>query len=153
MVFALGLVLWLAPDSPLGRRLKKMLIEWPAGRLSRMRPGHVLVILLLAAGGAALVAIAKSEGALLVAQGLPEALAAFAALDLATYLDVLAVAWLLAASVRLRVVRVIASSAVAHIRQWVARRTAPRTRTRRSRAAVSPPSSEDDGWPAFALAA
>jgi hypothetical protein len=154
LVFAIGLVLWLAPDTPLARQLRKTLVERPAERLSRVRPGAVLLILLLAAVSAAILAIAKSEGALLVAQGLPEALASFAALDVATYFDVLAVAWLFGASVRLRALRSVASSGVAHVRRWIARRAAPRRRAQRSRpAAPRAANPDDEGWPAFPLAA
>jgi hypothetical protein len=154
LMVAAGLVLWFAPDAQIGKPLRRVLVEWPAARLSRLRPRHALLILMLAAGAAALIAVFKSEGAFLVAQGLPEALAAFAALDVATYLDVLAVAWLLAASVRLRAVRTILRSAISQVRGWISRRSAPRSRAQRSRPTASPPpaNSDDEGWPAFALA-
>ncbi|MDB5494153.1 MAG: hypothetical protein JWP86_1490, partial [Phenylobacterium sp.] len=120
LMFAVGLVLLLAPDTPIGRQLKRVLVESPAERLSRVRPGVVLLIVLLAVAGAALIAVAKSEGAFLVAQGLPEALASLAALDVATYLDVLAIAWLFAASVRLRAVKAAIGSGVTRVRLWIA---------------------------------
>ncbi|MDB5417876.1 MAG: hypothetical protein JWP50_1295 [Phenylobacterium sp.] len=154
LMFAAGLVLLLAPDTPIGRQLKRVLVEWPAERLSRVRPGLVLLILLLVVAGAALIAVAKSEGAFLVAQGLPEALASLAAFDVATYLDVLAIAWLFAASVRLRAVKAAIGSAMARARPWIARQAAPRARARRSRPASPPPAnSDDEGSPGFALAA
>jgi hypothetical protein len=155
LVTTIGLILWLAPDTPIGRQLRRALVEWPAERLSRLRLGHVLLILLLAAASAALIALAKSDGAFLVAQGLPEALASLAAFDVASSLDVLALGWLLAASVRLRVVKATFGSALARARLWVARRAMPRARAPRRRPAASPPpaNADDEGWPGFALAA
>jgi hypothetical protein len=150
--FAVGLIAWLAPDTPLGRQLRRALVDGPAERLSRIRPGVVLLVLLLAAVSVALIALARSDGAFLAAQGLPEAVGALAAFDVATYLDVLAIGWLFAASVRLRAVKAVVRSAVARLR--VMRRAAPRARARRSRPAAPPPAnSDDEGWPAFALAA
>jgi len=155
LVTTIGLILWLAPDTPIGRQLRRALVEWPAERLSLLRLGHVLLILLLAAASAALIALAKSDGAFLMAQGLPEALASLAAFDVASYLDVLALGWLLAASVRLRVVKATFGSALARARLWVARRAMPRARAPRRRPAASPPpaNADDEGWPGFALAA
>ncbi|MDB5477201.1 MAG: hypothetical protein JWP49_2712 [Phenylobacterium sp.] len=156
MLTILGLAVWLvvglAPGTPIGRPLKRALVDWPAQRLSRVRPGVVLLVLLLTAASVALIAVAKLDGAFLVAQGLPEALGALAAFDVATYLDMLAIGGLFAASVRLRAVKAVVRSVVARLR--VTRRAAPLARAARSRPAAPPPAnSDDEGWPGFALAA
>jgi len=154
LALAVGLIVWLAPESGLGKPLRRVLVEWPAERLSRLRPGLVIVLLVIAAASVALIVFARDESAFLVAQGLPEAIASIFAFDVATYLDLLVVAWLLAASVRLRAVKAVLGSAVRRLRLALARRTAPRARTRRSRPAARPPAQADnDGWPGWALAA
>jgi hypothetical protein len=152
--FAVGLFIWLAPETPIGKALRRALVDWPAERLSRIRPGVVILILLLVVGSVALIVGAKDDGLFLVSQGLPEAIASIFAFDLATYFDVLAVAWLLAASVRLRVVRAVLGSVAARVRRLIVRRTTSRARAPRRRPGAPPPAnSDDEGWPGFALAA
>jgi hypothetical protein len=151
--FAVGLFIWLAPETPIGKALRRALVDWPAERLSRIRPGVVILILLLVVGSVALMVGAKDDGAFLVAQGLPEAIASIFAFDLATYFDVLAVAWLLAASVRLRVVKAVLGSVAARVRRLIVRRTSRVRAPRRRPAAPPPANSDDEGWPGFALAA
>ncbi|HEV2532807.1 hypothetical protein [Phenylobacterium sp.] len=154
VALAVGLIVWLAPETPVGKLLRRALVDWPAERLSRIRPGLVILIVLLIAASVALIVVAKNEGAFLVAQGLPEAIASIFALDVATYLDILVMAWLVAASVRLRAVKAVIGSATARVRRLIVRRTSPRVRARRRRpAARPPPNSDDEAWPGFALAA
>jgi len=152
--FAVWLVVWRAPNTLLGRVLRRALVEHPAERLSRVRRGQVLILLLLAAVSIATVALLKSEGAFLVAGGLPEGLTWVATFDVASYFDILALGWLFAASVRLRAVKAVLGSLLARTRPRGARRAMPRSRTPRRRPAAPPPANSDgEGWAGFALAA
>jgi len=153
LALAAGLIVWLAPESPLGKPLRRALVEWPAARLSRIRPGVTILLLLVIAAAAAMVLVARNEGAVLAAQGLPEAVAAIFALDLGTYFEMLAMAWLLAATVRLRVVKAVLASSAPRVRRWTQRCAPARAGTPRRRPAAPPANSDDEGWPGFALAA
>jgi hypothetical protein len=148
------MVTWGWPQTPVGRALRRLMVEWPARQLARLDPGKVLpkrpsgrvllVLLALLAIGAALL-LARNDGLIFLAQGMPEGIAWFAAFDIATYLDVIALAVVLSATVRLRTIYV-------PLRAWVARSALGR-RVRRGQSARSrsprperkaPPPSNDD---------
>lgn len=120
----------LAPHSPLGRILSLWLVEAPARALSRITPGKTILFALILLAAWAAIAIAKTEGGFLVAQGAPEGMAWLLTLDVASYVDAIAVAWLLAASVRLKAVKAAAHLLLAKVKRPAVRRTA---RARRSR--------------------
>lgn len=147
---------WLFPDTPTGRSLRHLLVDLPARKLAQLTPGAVIFALLVVLAIAAAIGLARTDGIFLVAQGLPEGIAWFATFDVATYLDVIALAWLLTATVRLRMaydgLRALAARARRVARPWTTalrvRRARARTRSRRPAGKPLRPSrDEEPGWP------
>jgi hypothetical protein len=152
---------WLFPDTPAGRSLRRLLVDLPARKLAQLKPGAVIFALLVVLALALAIGLFRSDAIFLVAQGLPEGIAWFATFDVATYLDVIALAWLLAAMVRLRAayqgLRALADQAKRLARRWIAMmrirgRAGARTRSRRAGGKPPrPPRDEESGWPTPAL--
>ncbi len=88
-------------DTAIGRVLRESLSRF---RLPRPTLGWVVISLLLIASAATLFAFLKADGLALAARVAPEAIAWFAGFDVATYLDVVAIAALAGLALRLRVV-------------------------------------------------
>jgi hypothetical protein len=148
---------WLFPDTPAGRSLRRLLVDLPARKLAQLTPGAVIFALLVMLAIAATIALFKTDGIFLAAQGLPEGIAWFATFDVAAYLDLIALAWLLAAMVRLRTaydgLRALAARARELAQRWttvlrVRSRPGARTRSRRTGGKPLRPSrDEEPGWP------
>lgn len=88
---------WWAPSSSFGRwaqRLTVALVE----RFSRTRPLTIVLFFLFATGLVVLAFYAETEGLLIAAPIAAEGFAYFAAVDVGAALEVMAIAWLLAAS-------------------------------------------------------
>lgn len=151
LLMCLGVaVMRLWPQTPVGRLLHRWLVEAPARRLT---PGVMIfgTFLLLAVVGA--VAWGKSEGLMVAAQG-ADAIGWFVTFDIGTYIDVIAVAWLLAASVRLRALSAALRVGVANGARWARRlggARAPR-QPRRPRRRTPPPADEGRAWAGLAFA-
>lgn len=130
-----------ARDSALGRAFSRMLVEEPARRLSKLTFGRLIWTVLILAMIWGLFAVARSEASFLVAQGLPEVVGWLAALDGASAVDALALAFVLAAGVGLRAAKAVASAIVSRIgtRFWRAHRT-----PRRPRKPKAPPANDDE---------
>ncbi|HEV7383947.1 MAG TPA: hypothetical protein VGN89_03645 [Phenylobacterium sp.] len=158
------MVTWGWPQTPVGRVLRRLMVEWPARQLARLdlgkvlpkrTAGRVLLVLLVLFAVAAAVLLARNGALVFLAQGLPEGVAWFAAFDIATYLDVMALAVVLSATVRVRAI-------YAALRAWIARsalgRLAPRgggarSRSPRPQRRPQPPSNDDEqGWRNLGLA-
>ncbi len=156
---ALAVVL-LAPETPVGKWPRYLLVEWPAHKLAQVRPAHLaawcvgLSVILL------IVAYAKTEGATLVAMGVPDAFTWFTMFDVAVYLDAIAIVALVAATVRLRASYDVLRSWAVRARQWALRfigasrprqSHGARRRSLRSRPKGSPsPKDEDGAWAVLA---
>jgi hypothetical protein len=105
----------------------------------------VLLVLLALFAVATAVLLARNGGLIFLAQSFPEGIVWFATFDVATYLDVIALAVVLSATVRLR-------SIYMAIKAWVARsalgrlvrRGRARSRSRRPERAQQPPSNDDE---------
>jgi len=158
VVFAvLALAVWF-PETRIGGPLRRLLIDEPARRLARVKRGHVLLVLLICAVLAAAWAIGRQEGVAFAGQASGDFFATAMTIDFATWLDVTAVALLVAATVRLReAIRLAAVLA----RQWARRcagrlaarlMPAARGRARRSRPTPRPRHGEDPDRPAPAFA-
>jgi hypothetical protein len=101
----------------------------------------------------------RTDSVFLVAQGLPEGIAWAATFDVVTYLDVIALAWLLAAVVRLRAayegLQALADQAKRLTRRLIATlriRGGMRSRARRAdRKRLPPARDEEAAWPAAAF--
>ena len=138
------------PDTTCGRTLRRLMIELPARTLT---PGAVLFALLVMLAIAVVIGLARGDGVFLVAQGVPEGIAWFATFEVATYLDVIALAWLLAATVRLRAAYDALKAAAARARRLAVERAGAlrlrsrmgaRDRSRRGARRTPPPSRDDE---------
>jgi hypothetical protein len=144
LLLAAMAVVWLCPQTPLGRLLRRLLVEAPARMLNRLTPRKALFAIV------AFVALAVLTAAL------PAELAMLAAVDVATYIEVLSAISLLGLAVRLRnwlklvcvmgacAIRRKLSPAGAFIAGLAARARSPRRRS------VRPPSADELDAPAFA---
>jgi hypothetical protein len=165
LLCAAMMVAWGWPQTPVGRVLRRLMVEWPARQLSRLDPdkvlpkltsGRILLVLLALIAVAAAVLLARNGALVFLAQGLPEGVAWFAAFDIATYLDVMALAIVLSATVRLRSIYVA-------LKAWVARSAlsrlmrhgrGARSRSPRPERGLQPPSNDDEPvWWDLGLAA
>jgi membrane protein implicated in regulation of membrane protease activity len=140
-LLGLWLAMWAAGETPIGRVLRRWLIDRPAARLARISRGHVMLMLIVAGIALALIWLLENDGRMLVAMGLPAVISFAVAIDLASLLDIAAVAVIAASTVRVRT-----------IATWLRRRPAPRrpraggVRVRRER----PLANDDEGRPALA---
>jgi len=151
-------LLW--PDTIAGRALRRLMIEQPARKVAQITPGTALFALLVMLVIAVVIGVAKRDGVALLAQGVPEGIAWFATFDVATYIDVIALAWLLAATVRLRAAYGALTASVARAKRlttlWlsglrVRGKSGARRRARRcGQRAPRPSPDQDEVWPALA---
>jgi hypothetical protein len=154
VVFAvLVLALWF-PETRIGGVLRRLLIDNPARWLAKLKRGQVLLALVIFAALAAAYAIGRQDGLIVAGQMTAEGLTYAMAFDLATWLDVTAIALAIAVTLRFRdAIRPAATQA----RQW-ARRCAgmlmatftslARGRDRRARPKLQPRHGEDPDRPA-----
>lgn len=159
-------VAWRWPQTPVGRMLRNAMVDWPARQLAKLNPrkvlpkltaGKVLFVLLLLIAVVGAITLARTESVILL-QGVPEGVAWFATFDIATYLDVIALAIVLGATVRLQ-------ASYAALKAWVARSAlgrlagrlhsgrGARSRSRRNVRRPQAPSNDDEAaWPTLGLA-
>jgi E3 ubiquitin-protein ligase DOA10 len=146
-----------------GKVLRDMLIDLPARQLAKLTPARIALAVFVIAAIAGLIAFAKSDGLMLVAQGVPEAIGVFATFDVATYVDVIGMLLLLAAAVRVRAALQASCAVAARSWRWLLRctkrlssvRHRAMARRRRPRKTAPRPSDGDDrGWctPAYSWA-
>jgi hypothetical protein len=140
----------LCPETPIGRVLKELLIDAPARKLAKIRRSHVLIAVAIVAMTAVLILIGGREGMFLVSGYVPEGIAWVAAFDIATYLDVFAVIWLAAATVRLRAIWTFAKTVLRHAVRGpaglVGRIASRGRRVRKARPSSLPANDDDGGW-------
>lgn len=148
MLYVAVLVAGLWPRSDAGRVLRRLMVELPGAALGWFTPGKLLLLLGLALAVAALAVAARGDLVMFAAQGLPEGVAWMVSLDVAAYLDVIALAWLLAVTVRLRAAMQALRTGLSRVRQGPARRVGARARSSRRVARKAEPKSgdEDGGW-------
>jgi hypothetical protein len=152
------LVFW--PETGCGRFLRRGLVDAPARMFARLTPGGVLFALFVVLAIGAVIGLAKTDAVFVLAQGAPEGIAWLVTFDVATYLDLIAVAWLLAAAVRLRsayeALRAVIVRANCLARPWIRMlclrgATGARSRSRRrGHRAPPPPREREWAWLAFA---
>jgi hypothetical protein len=145
----------LFPETTAGKLLRRLLIELPARKLDQLTPARIAFGLLIAAAIALAIVVAKIEGLILSAQAIPEGLVWFAAFDVATYIDVIGLVLLVAATVRFRTAYQAIRSAAARARQWAAHcvgairerlQYGARDRSHRTRRKGSPPPKDEGHW-------
>jgi len=143
LFIALMLVMKLAPRSPLARWLNVALVERPLAKIAAMDRRQVIMLLIVVG-----LSLFATEAILMLGS---YDLVTLYAWDLTMYLDVMVVAYALAAVARARAgVKWFASSAARLLRRGV------RSRARRSRSAVrrqDRSANDDDPAPARTLAA
>jgi len=145
---ALGAML-LFPETTIGRGLRRLLVDKPAAALNRGRRGHLALVALI--GVMLAIAFAMGREGFIVAGQVPEAVAWFAAFDIATYVDVVALALIVATAVRLKSAIAFVRAAPALLRRRV---TSGMRRLRTARKRRAPPAdSEGEPWPAALVAA
>ena len=139
-------MLLLFPQTPAGAVLRRLLVEAPARALSRLRRGHFALLIMLVALGVIAASFGR-ELLLVFAQGTPELVAWFAAFDIATYVDVIAAAVIVAAAVRLKAALAFARMALRRILPRRSASAGPR-RPRLKRRRTPPADPQDEPWPA-----
>jgi hypothetical protein len=136
------------PETPIGRALHRVLVEPVVRRLSRIRPGHLIVFAALAAGVTAMILLFEWEGVRLVGMAAPEVVAWLGMFDAAAVLDLAALAIAMAATTRFRAVRdrvlALAGQAVTAVRAGL---RSGRQRARRDRPTAPRPTRSDDPDP------
>ena len=161
MLVALGFaVLALAlgfPETRIGGALRRLLIDEPVRRLNRVTRGHALLALVVFGFLAAAWAIGRQDGLMVAGQATADGLVTAMTIDVATWLDVTAIALVVAAALRFR--WAIGLAAV-HAKQWAgrcagllmaARTSLSRGRARRARPTPRPRHGEDPDRPAPGL--
>ncbi|MBC9034045.1 hypothetical protein IAG41_16780 [Sphingomonas sp. JC676] len=143
----LWMVLHLAGDTPVGRSMRRVLVDWPVAQLSRLTRGHVVLGLLFFLFGAALVWLLEGEAFRILGAATPELIGWASTFEIATIVDLFTATLLAASGIRLR-------SMVATMQSLVSRRGIRRARTR-TRARLRRPavSNDDEERPAIRLAA
>jgi hypothetical protein len=135
LLLALCAVLW-APDTPIGKSLRVVLIDRPAKMLSRATPLKVIVGLIV------LLSL------LVFIIGAPELVAIMGVSDLSIYLDITIISILMSTAVRLKsvlanAIRLVRGIAARDTPQW--KRMGPRNRLSHPRRPKSPPSDDEGG--------
>lgn len=145
-LLGLWLMLMLAGDTPLGRTMRRGLVEWPAARLAGIRRGAVISWMILAAIGALCFWFLEEEGLRLFTMAMPEIAGWISMFEIGALVDALVVAVMAASTLRFGAAR-----------NWIAARLAMRRRAprqRRNRPAARSASNDDEDIGArFALAA
>ena len=144
------LLIWaavvLAGETPVGRTLRRALVDWPARRLSRITREQVVLATVMFGGTGLIVAVLGHEAARFLAMGLPELASWVTMFEVTAYLDA-AVAMATALTV----------TRVAAVKAWarslpVLRHARPRT-PRQQRPAQAPRKPANDDEPGLAAAA
>ncbi len=146
MLIAL-LTLWMAlltaRGTPVGRAMRRAMVEAPARRLSRITRGQILLAIVTLSLILGTIWLLDNDGRMIVSMGLPDFLSFAAAIDLSALLDLAAVAVIAATTIRFRAVGA-----------WLRHGLAPRRpRARRPRVRRQRPPANDDEDRRVALAA
>lgn len=135
--------LLVADGTPIGRTLRRVMVEAPARWCNRWSRGDMLLVLVLLAGAALILWLMEAEGRLFLGMFGPDIVAGASMLELGTLLDVAVTA-----------VAVFTTLRVQGLRHWVAARFSRRLpRARRTRRPARAAANDDGEGPAFAVAA
>ncbi len=97
-------VIVLCPGSMAGKWLRKLLVEMPVERLPHFTARSIAIVSLLAFFLVVLTGMVRGDTLAIVGQGYPDAVMWLTAVDVTTSLDLIVLAWLLSAQLRLRAV-------------------------------------------------
>ena len=141
------LVIRTAPESLLGRALRRPLVDWPAKKLARLTRGQVIVLAGFMLLIWAAVALLGQEAVRVMSMAMPDTLAWLATFDLSILVDGLVAAGLIATQARL-------GRLGGRLRGRLAKGRRPRRRARRPHRRPAPkPGNDDDPAGDWALAA
>lgn len=101
-LFAILLVIWGAPDTFVGRALKRALVDWPAHKLSRMTRRRLLKWVAIAAAIGAALMVLDAELLRVMSMAAPDTLAWFATFEISSLVDLFAMLAMVVANSRLR---------------------------------------------------
>ncbi|MFN3670156.1 MAG: hypothetical protein ACK4VY_12675 [Brevundimonas sp.] len=147
LVLLLAVLLAVAPDSAVGRALRRGLVEAPARALNRLRPGKVVFLALLVAAGVAAVLLFEAEGLRLYGFMLPDLLAWFAVFDVGVFIEALLIAGAVMGANVPGVARARFSALNRGIARLITRRGARAPRPRRAGSCLKGKSDDDGaGW-------
>lgn len=144
-LLGLWLTLLLAEGTPVGRLMRRVLVEWPAARLARIRRGAVITWTLLGLIGLLCFWFLEADGLRLFTMAMPEIAGWISMFEISALVDALAVTVAAASTLRLGAVR-----------GWMAGRLQlgrRASRTRRVRPVEREASNGDDEGADLALAA
>lgn len=148
-LFLAFLIIRTAPDTFVGKALRRGLVEWPVERLARVTRGQVVTGLVLGLLVWAAFLVMEREALIIIAQAVPDGLAFFAMFDVSAMVDVLLAAALVSTQAGLRAMARRARAGLG----GAARRLAPRARRPRARPdGTRKADNDDEDRPAFALA-
>lgn len=148
-LFAVFLIIWTAPDTMVGKALRRTLIEWPAARLSQATARRMLGLVTLAAALAVAFWLLDRELLMVASMAMPEAIGWLATFEVSTLVDTLAALVLASAHLRLRGAAGRVRAALVALRA----RLGARNRDRRTaRPKVRKADNDDADGPAFAYA-
>lgn len=135
--------LLVADGTPIGRTLRRILVEAPARWCNRWSRGEVVLALGFVIAAVAIVWVMETEGAVVFGMMAPEAIAWASMFEIGTLVDI-----------AITTVTVFTALRVQGLRHWVAARFSRRLpRARRTRRPARPAANDDGDGPAFALAA
>lgn len=92
------------PDSPTGKAVSRILTDLHARLIRQVTVARVMLVVLVLCAVLLLIQWGGVDAIAMMASAAPEAIAWFVTFDIATYLDVLLLAWTLSALVRARAV-------------------------------------------------
>jgi hypothetical protein len=124
LVALLGLwcMLVLAKGTPVGRLMRRMLVEWPAAQLARIRRGAVITWALLGVIGLLCFWFLEEDGLRLFTMAMPEIAGWISMFEIGALVDAIAVSMVAVSSLRLGAAR-----------GWIAARLRTGRRTTRAR--------------------
>lgn len=135
--------LLVADGTPVGRTLRRILVEAPARWCNRWSRGEVVLVLGFVVAAIAIVWVMETEGAVVFGMMAPEAIAWASMFEIGTLVDI-----------AITTVTVFTALRVQGLRHWVAARFSRRLpRARRTRRPARPAANDDGDGPAFAVAA
>jgi hypothetical protein len=135
--------LLVADGTPIGRTLRRVLVEAPARWCNRWSRGEVVLVLGFVIAAITIVWVMETEGAVVFGMMAPEAIAWASMFEIGTLVDI-----------AITTVTVFAALRVQGLRHWVAARFSRRPpRARRTRRPARPAANDDGDGPVFALAA
>ena len=140
------------PDSPTGKAVSRILTDLHARLIRQVTVARVMLVVLVLCAVLLLIQWGGVDAIAMMASAAPEAIAWFVTFDIATYLDVLLLAWALSALVRARAVIATLRAGWRGLHRQALRRPARARRARRqltrrtTRSSAGKGRKEGKGW-------